>query len=249
MPLPSPTTSPRALTPRAARRAAQHTARAVAVAATHARHARLLVLGAAAGLVLAAALVLGARGAGAQTVGAASFVGTGNPVFVRFLGSDAGDRSELWVRVGGFSSNLADYQLLFANAGANAASVGGEYRVGTVADGTELVFALRNTSLVGTPLFYSGVATRNADGRIHLGLVGTASQQGVSLAGAGGARYTVAAGFEDRPAPGADFDYNDVRFEVAGVRTTTAVVPEPGTLVLLAAGALGVGVVAVRRRG
>jgi hypothetical protein len=63
----------------------------------------------------------------------------------------------------------------------------------------------------------------------------------------GGAAYTQGFNFEDQAFggnPPADGDYNDLRFEVANA----AVIPEPGTWMLMGTGLLGLAGAAVRRR-
>jgi Domain of unknown function (DUF4114)/PEP-CTERM motif len=191
-------------------------------------------------LVGGALLASSAVAANAQTPSILPFLGLGGNVSVRFVGSNAGDRSQLYYKIGG-AYNSGSYTLLFTNNGAGASAPGSEINIGPVASGTEVIFQLVNTSQNQT--YYSGPASRNPDNTPH---VSTTNPGPSGTPAIGGGNYTTAFNFEDRFNPPADMDYNDLNFEIAGV--STSVVPEPSAVALMLSGLLAVGFVARRRK-
>lgn len=191
-------------------------------------------------IVTGALLASSAVAANAQTPDASPFLGTGGNVSVRFIGSNAGDRSALYYQIGGVY-NSGTYTLLFINNGAGASAPGTQVSIGPVASGTEVIFRLVNISQGLT--YYSGAASRNPDNTVHVSSSAPAASGGAAI---GGGNYTRAMNFEDRFFPPADMDYNDLNFEIAGV--SNSVVPEPSTYALLATGLVAMGVAARRRR-
>ncbi|HZF68751.1 MAG TPA: PEP-CTERM sorting domain-containing protein [Gemmatirosa sp.] len=187
--------------------------------------------------------------AGAQTPtpSAADFTSMGGNVSVRFLGSDAADRSVLFYQIGNTFNPGGAFTQLFINNGPGATAPGTQVNIGNVAAGTNIFFRLVNeTQAANSGLlnftFYSGPATRNPDNRLHVGLT-----PGSGTAAVGGGTYMQGFNFEDRSgtvSPLSDFDYNDLRFEIANA----TVIPEPSTYALMATGLLGLGGFAVRRR-
>jgi hypothetical protein len=173
------------------------------------------------------------------------FVAMGGRVFIRYLGSDVQDLSTLSYRVGAFNAGASDYTNLFVNNGPGASPVGQQIELfgpgnSPIAAGQTIVFRLFNQTRGLT--FYSGAASRNPDGTLHVGLT-----PGSGMMSPGGAAYTQGFNFEDQAFggnPPADGDYNDLRFEVANA----AVIPEPGTWMLMGTGLLGLAGAAVRRR-
>ncbi len=181
-----------------------------------------------------------AAAAAAQNPSGNDFIAAGGNVTIRYLGSEVADISTLAFRVGTFSSAATDYINLFTNNGPGASPVGSEFVIGNVAAGTPIVFRLTNTTQ--NLVFFSGPGTRNQDGREHVAVLA-----GTGAPAQGGGNYTQGFNFEDRAAPNADFDYNDLRFEIANASTQN-VIPEPGTVALMGAGLAVLGGAAARRR-
>ena len=187
--------------------------------------------------------------ASAQTPSGNDFVSTGGNVTVRFLGSDAQDRSILFYQIGNSFNPAGSWTQLFINNGAGATAPGTQTVIGAVPAGTNIFFRLVNetrsaTSGVSAFTFYSGPGTRNPDGSIHIGLTA-----GSGTAANGGGTFTQGFNFEDLSGtvqPVADFDYNDLRYEIANASAST--VPEPSTYALFASGLIGLGGIAIRRR-
>ena len=177
------------------------------------------------------------------------FMGRGGNVTVRFLGSAADDRSILSYQIGSAFNPTGTFTQLFINNGAGATPAGTQVNIGTVASGQMVFFRLINetqgaASGVSNFTFFSGPGTRNPDGRIHVGTTAGSGQDAI-----GGGVFEQGFNFEDRSgtvSPIADFDYNDLRFEIAGASAT--VIPEPSTYALMGAGLLGLAGVARRRR-
>jgi hypothetical protein len=192
----------------------------------------------------AAALALAPAAARAQTPSPNDFVANGGVVTVRFVGATSiVDFSTLAYRIGAFSAGATDYTNLFTNNPQGGTPVGTQVVIGNVAAGTPIIFRLTNTTQ--NLSFFSGPGTRNQDGAIHLGLVA-----GSGTAANGGGTFTQGFTFEDRSGttpPIADFDYNDLSFEIANAAPQN-VIPEPSTYALLGAGLAGVVGMARRRR-
>ncbi|MEP6763711.1 MAG: PEP-CTERM sorting domain-containing protein [Gemmatimonadaceae bacterium] len=198
------------------------------------------------------------------------FIASGGNVSVRFVFSEAGDRSVLSFKVGNGAFSNGSYTDLFANKPGGFSCIGGviaaqaaanvtgdQCNLGFVAAGTEVFFRLTNTSTPGT--YYNSdaainTASENAIRAANLpdGLQHTQSIAASNLLAVGGGSYTRGFAFEDRPytfgqAIGTGIlDFNDLQFEVAGVGAT--VTPEPSSVVLMMSGLLALGVAARRRR-
>lgn len=186
---------------------------------------------------------------------ATDFVATSNCVVVRFLGSEAADRSILSYQLGPAFNPAGSWTQLFINNGAGATTPGAasDFVIGGLTAGQSIFFRLQNTTQGAVSgqnnfTFYSGPASRNPDNSLHVGLT-PGSGATSSAPGCSGATFAQGFNFEDRHStisPVADFDYNDLRFEIANA--TATVIPEPSTYALMGTGLLGLAGVAVRRR-
>jgi hypothetical protein len=187
--------------------------------------------------------------ADAQTPSPNDFTSMGGNVTVRFLGSEAADRSVLYYQIGNTFNSGGSWTQLFVNNGTGATAPGTQVNIGNVAAGTNIYFRLINetqgaVSGMNNFTFYSGPASRNPDNQLHVGLT-----PGSGTAAIGGGTFTQGFNFEDRSGtiqPLADFDYNDLRYEIANA--SASVVPEPSTYALMATGLIGLGGIAARRR-
>lgn len=195
-------------------------------------------------LATSAALVaVSATAAQAQPT-SVGFFGTGGNVSVKYVFSNAGHNSQLRYKIGAFSNNVADYQLLFTN-NSPASVIGSEADLGLVGNGVEVIFMLNN--LTTGQQFFTGAAARNPLAELHVSILNTAPYEPTGDESTYGGFYDTRFGFEDiTPLVDSDEDYNDIQFEIANI--SQSVVPEPSTYALMATGLVALGVAARRRR-
>lgn len=162
--------------------------------------------------LLASALL--APRAGAQIVGAPIYVATTGEVIATYQGNTASYSNDLYL-----DAPTNGLGIIFNN---HATPVGTSKSLGTFTAGTELVFRL-HVNNTGND-FYTGAATRNPDGMAHARVTEN-WQPGTTLVE-----------FEDLL--NGPFVYNDLSFSFTNTSTTPGAIPEPGTVVLMATGAL-----------
>ena len=147
---------------------------------------------------------------------------TGN-VTAYFMSSDAQYVNELTLYVNGVPTNIQGLNN-------HDSSVGEVLDFGSVHAGDKLVFALRTLNPRGVAPVYSD-SSMNADRLQHI--------YSTSFGGDGKIPAGTYVGFEDM-FNGGDFDYNDENFVFTNV-AIQGEVPEPASLALLFAGAIGIG--------
>lgn len=164
-------------------------------------------------LALTAAMVPAANAT--PIIGANIYVEQTGNVTATFLGHTAAFTNELYLYLPANGSGV-----IFNN---QTTPAGTTFDLGNFTAGTELIFAIYVLNTGDT--FYSGNASRNADGLAHAA---------VDVDFAPNAAYV---GFEDLYG-GGDWDFDDVKFSFTNVGVK---VPEPGPLALLLGGLLGLG--------
>lgn len=147
-------------------------------------------------------------------------VGSTGAVEATFLGHTAAYSNDLY-----FSTDNISWSFIFNN---HATPWGQTVSLGSFDAGTELFFKIHVNNTATT--FYSGAASNNPDGLVHV----VAETTGLDT-------YV---GFEDLYG-GGDMDYDDVRYSFRNVAAVP--VPEPETYALMLGG-LGVAALAARRR-
>lgn len=155
-------------------------------------------------------------------LGLSVFAGSGD-VVATFLGHTAAFSNDLYLEVTSGSDVF-----IFNN---HATPIGTTFNLGAFTPGEELIFRLHvnNTGYD----FFSGAASRNPDGIAHA-LVDTTLIPGATYVG-----------FEDLFG-GGDRDFDDLKYSFSN--TVTAPVPEPGTLLLLGSGLIGLGIYGRQRK-
>lgn len=188
------------------------------------RIVRLALLG------LTAIAATASQASAAPIVGGAIVVATDGHVIAKYLGTSASYTDLLYLDspAGAYTS------LIFNN---HATPVGTTVDLGAFTAGTELIFRIDVTNTGDK--FYSGLASRNADGKAHARVT------------SGYSATETLVEFEDLyGTPEGDRGFNDLSYTFTNVRATEpTAAPEPSTLALIGSGLVGIVAVAVRRRG
>lgn len=150
-------------------------------------------------------------------LGGRMLVAEDGDVWARFLGSDAGYFSTLFLD--GYDAVLFD----------KSSPVDSEILLGAFSAGTELVFRIDVTN--SSQSFFTGDASRNPDGLAHALAITTFDVTADN--------YVTIVGFEDLLG-GGDLDFNDFKFQLTNVIDPIPV-PAPAALMLLGIGLAGLG--------
>ena len=209
-----------------------------------------------AGMAFALAIALASGGASAAPIAPATTVGSaiiagGSPVHALFLFADAGDDSDLSVRVNGGAPLF-----LFSNSNAVTHNLTppGTQSSFLAGNGQSLVFTLNDRSVVNS--WSTGIGSTNVAYIVNpasLAAVNTALGLSISLGGALESSFNalntgslVIIAYEDRPLIHSDRDFNDLVFAFVPVAKTA--VPAPAALGLFGLGLLGLGTLIRGRR-
>lgn len=178
------------------------------------------------GSSLASAFPIASTGAGLGVM-----VGGNNPIIATYQGNSASYSNDLYLMLDNFGNsvddgNLANDMFIFNN---HTSAVGSTVNLGLYTVGSELMFRLHvnNTGFD----YYTGSASRNPDSQEH------------ARVEANWLPNETLVSFEDLY--NGPFDFNDLSFSFSNTTTTAA--SEPASMILLALGLVGLGVVSRRK--